>query len=118
MTDAPTHLQPEGRAAFYAVLSVADDLLPDIDFLTITRLGECIDERNRLRLALEEHGPLLSEAMISPTGAVVGERKVANPASAGLRAIDKALDSLSEHLGLSPLARKKLGLTADAGVFE
>jgi phage terminase small subunit len=68
-------------------------------------------ERQQYQTALDALGLVLEEAQITPTGAVVGQRIVLNPLIPALRAIDRALDSVSDRLGLSPVSRARLGLT-------
>jgi len=108
--EAPKHLGAEGMAAWAVVMSWAPLLLPEIDALAVERLCSLIDERSECRAEMT-HGALLEEPIVSPNGKVVGTRRVANPAVAMLRQLDKALDALSDRLGLVPAARARLGLT-------
>lgn len=107
---APSHLGPEGRAAWRAIMRQAPRLVPELDRLAVQRFGELADERVALRAELEK-GYTLTEPIVAPTGAVVGDRTVLNPAVTALRQLDRQLDALMDRLGLSPAARAKLGLT-------
>lgn len=108
----PSHLGVDGLAVWLDVWSGLPRAAahPKLDRLSVTRLAEAVDDRKRARAALIEHGTLLEEPIVSPKGDVVGTRLVPNPAEAMLRRADKAIDELSDRLGLSPAARARLGL--------
>ena len=76
----------------------------------VTQLAETIDEREKYRTALSEHGPLLAEPIVTPKGDVVGERLVPNPAEGMLRRCEARIERLGRDLGLTPTARARLGL--------
>lgn len=105
LSDDARRLWSELWTGFSGVLSA------ELDRATVERLCDLADERAVLRRALEEHGPLLEEPIVTPKGDVVGTRLVANPAAKQLREVDKQLTALSDRLGLSPAARARLGLT-------
>jgi len=107
---APSGLGTDGRKAWRAVMRHAPLLQPELDVVTVERFSRMVDERAALAGELGR-GYLLEEPIVSPTGKVVGERVVANPALSELRRLDKALDDLADRLGLVPAARAKLGLT-------
>jgi len=107
---APKGLATTGKEAWRTVMAHAPLLAPELDALSVERFCSLLDERDRTAAELAR-GVLLAEPIISPTGRVEGERLVANPASAMLRSIDKALDALADRLALVPSARAKLGLT-------
>lgn len=109
----PKALSSKGRAAWRTVMAHAPVLLPDLDAVTVERFCRLVDEREATAAELAR-GVLLSEPIISPTGRVEGERFVANPAAAMLRALDKELDALADRLAIVPAARAKLGLTLTA----
>ena len=116
----PADLGPAGRKAWRAVMRHAPVLLPDLDALTLHRLCSLVDERELVRAELER-GFLLAEPIVTPTGRVVGERLVANPAAAMLGQIDRRMDELSAALALTPRARGQLGLVltaAERGAVE
>jgi hypothetical protein len=73
-------------------------------------LCETLDERERWREALDQLGPLQTEPIVTPVGAVVGERTVLNPAEAALRRCERQIDTLRTALGLTPASRARLGL--------
>ncbi|MHB8330426.1 MAG: P27 family phage terminase small subunit [Acidimicrobiales bacterium] len=54
--------------------------------------------------------PVQEVPIVTPTGAVVGARLEPNPAEAALRRADKAIDSLSAALGLTPASRARLAV--------
>jgi len=85
--------------------------IPTLDGLTVRRFCDVLEERDEVMAAWKEHGPLLSEPIVTPRGDIAGERLVANPAAAMLRGLDKELDALSDRLALTPAARARLGLT-------
>jgi P27 family predicted phage terminase small subunit len=81
---------------------------PEADRWAIERFCDLLDERKVLRAVLDVDGAILREPVVSPRGDVVGERVVAHPALSALRAIDRALETVSASLGLSPAARRKM----------
>jgi len=109
--DHPASLGKVGCATWDEIVDSIPGRHDHLDLPTLTRFCELVEERDRYRVALENLGPLLSEPMVSPSGAVVGERIVPNPAEQMLRRIDKALDVLSAVLALSPGSRARMGLT-------
>jgi P27 family predicted phage terminase small subunit len=109
--EAPAHLGPKGQQAWLAVMSWLPLMVEDLDALSVERLAELADQRQALSERLTKDGPLLSEPIVTPRGDVVGERLVPHPALAALRAIDRASDEISDRLGLTPAARKKLEIT-------
>ena len=74
----------------------------------VTDLCHLHDQMARYRAALEEHGALLVEKIVSPRGEVVGNRLVASPASAQLKNAQAAAMAIYAALGLSPQARARL----------
>jgi P27 family predicted phage terminase small subunit len=115
--EPPGHLQNLGRQVWTDVWdrfggSVLD---PQLDHLTVRRLCELADLRAVAHAVLLKT-PLLEEPIVSPSGAVVGNRVVANPLSAVMRAYDKEIDQLSDRIGASPGARARLGLVVSKAV--
>lgn len=74
---------------------------------TVCRLHS---EIHRLVEMIDKLGTLLSEPITTPTGIVVGERIVPNPAVKMLRDVEKQLDRELSALGFDPTARARLGL--------
>jgi P27 family predicted phage terminase small subunit len=109
--EAPGHLGPKGQQAWHAVMSWLPLMVEDLDALSVERLAELADQRAALADRLAADGPLLSEPIVTPRGDVVGQRLVPHPALAALRAIDRASDEISDRLGLTPAARKRLDIT-------
>jgi phage terminase small subunit len=96
-------------------------LRADLDATTVVRYADAVEDQIRCRLEIVRNGLLLSEPIVTPRGDVVGTRLVLNPAEAALRRADAVLDRLAGHLGLSPAARARLGLTisqAELAVVE
>jgi P27 family predicted phage terminase small subunit len=67
-------------------------------------------ELSEFRSLVAEHGALLKEPITTPTGLVVGERLVANPAVRMLRDAEKSFHSTMSALGIPPTDRARLGL--------
>lgn len=116
----PAQLEANGGAVVFRELAGASWISP-IDREMVTQLAETIDEREKYRAALAEHGPLLIEPIVTPKGDVVGTRLVPNPAEGMLRRCEARIERLARDLGLTPTARARLGLvianataTADA----
>ena len=107
----PRDLGTAGKRTWRAVMAHAPLLLVELDGLAVHRLCQLADERETAAAELSSKGYLLAEPIVSPTGKVVGERAVLNPAVPALRALDKELDALSDRLGIVPAARARLGLT-------
>lgn len=110
--DPPAHLGEIGRRAWLGVwdgfgVSVLNGSL---DYSTVQRFAEAMEERETYRTELARLGPTMVEPIVSPRGDVVGERIVLNPVEAALRRVNKELDAASDRLGLSPTARARLGL--------
>jgi hypothetical protein len=76
----------------------------------VEHLARLHDDVALYRTALTERGALLEEPIVSPTGDVVGTRLVANPAEAMLRRALKAILEVQTALGLTPMAKARLGL--------
>lgn len=106
----PDDLGPDGLGAWGVVMAHAPLLLPELDAVTVARFCRLVDERAQLAGELRR-GVTLEEAIADPRGGVLATRVVLNPAIPALRAVDKALDSLSAQLGLAPTPRARLGLT-------
>lgn len=107
---APAHLGKQGRAAWKALHARLPLYVEALDTPTIDRFCRLLDERAAWARVLDERGYIVTEPVVAPTGAVVGERVLPNPASKELRRIDRAIDSVSAALGVTPAARSRLGL--------
>ena len=109
----PDHLNDLGREVWSGVFTGFDRAVIDhqLDRLAVLRLAECAEDRAAARTLLVSLGPVLTEPIVSPSGAVVGERIVPNPCADLVRKCDKEIDALSAALGLTPQARARLGLT-------
>jgi P27 family predicted phage terminase small subunit len=108
----PADLGAPGAAIWRKVWSAARWLDAELDDQAVLRFARLVLERQTYADALAELGPLMEIPVVTPTGAVVGRKFESNPAEAMLRRVDKALDALTDRLGLVPLSRGRLGLTA------
>ena len=96
----PAHLEPNGGAIVFTELAGAS-WISAIDREMATQLAEAVDERRIYRAAVAEHGPLLTEPIVTPKGDVVGERLVANPRRADgptLRGPDRSTGKRSRNV--------------------
>jgi P27 family predicted phage terminase small subunit len=108
----PADLGAPGAAIWRKVWTAAPWLNPELDDQAVLRFVRLVLERQTYTEALAELGPLVEIPVVTPTGAVVGTKYEPNPAEAMLRRADKALDALTDRLGLVPLSRGRLGLAA------
>lgn len=106
----PSDLGPAGLQIWREIAADLPVLHPTLDRAALHRLADLHDERQRYSESLHLLGVVLVEPIVSPTGAVVGERVVLNPAEAALRRLDKQIDVISAAFGLTPAARARLGL--------
>ena len=86
--EPPDHLGDVGRQVWHDVWSgfPSHVLNEQLDSFTVQRIAMVADERQRYSEVLRTLGPVLTEPIVSPSGAVVGERVVPNPAEAMLDA--------------------------------
>lgn len=109
----PIDLDDYGRGVWSLVWNSPASmwLSPQIDapmrVKTVCRLQS---EVAKLTESVASLGFLLSEPITTPTGVVVGERIVPNPAVKMLRDVEKQLDKELSALGFDPTARARLGL--------
>jgi hypothetical protein len=75
---------------------------------SIEQLARLEDERSSLRAAVGDD-VLLEKPLVSPRGEVVGTDRYANPLLREMRRLDVPIQALRDRLGLSPLARARLG---------
>jgi P27 family predicted phage terminase small subunit len=108
----PADLGAPGAAIWRKAWTAAPWLNPELDDQAVLRFVRLVLERQTYTEALAELGPLVEIPVVTPTGAVVGTKYEPNPAEAMLRRADKALDALTDRLGLVPLSRGRLGLAA------
>jgi P27 family predicted phage terminase small subunit len=80
------------------------------DRAVIEQLARLEDERAELRADVDARGPVLTKPLTTSRGEVVGDEAYANPAIRELRRLDQSILPLRDRLGLSPLARARLGL--------
>jgi hypothetical protein len=71
----------------------------------------CVDERERLRAAL-------AEALLAPPGPTAAATAAANRRAAlmgaWLREVERAIARAEEHFGMTPLSRRRMGITVAA----
>jgi hypothetical protein len=108
---APGDLRAAGLACWTSVWNTAPQLVRS-DALVVAQLARMMDEASDLRAVVQEDGgPILSRPIVTPRGEVVGDERVAHPGMRELRRIDAAVLALAQQLGISPMARGRLGLT-------
>lgn len=102
----PDGLGGAGEAAWREAWSCEWALTSDAR--AIEHLARLEDERAAL---LDEIGSdlLLEKVLVSPRGDVVGSERYANPLLRELRRLDSPIQTLRDRLGLSPMARARLG---------
>jgi P27 family predicted phage terminase small subunit len=105
---APDDLEAAGQRVWDAAWALARIELADA--VTVERLARLEDEGARLRTILAQEGLLLMKPMQNARGEVIGEESYAHPGTLALRRIGKEASDLCQALGLSPAARRKLGL--------
>lgn len=111
---APRGLKGPGRSAWRLAWEEAGAWLTDADRQMVERLARLVDELAAFRAALDEHGPVVKEPVVTPRGEVVGEKLVANPCVKMLHDGGVELAGIAAALGLSPASRARLGLKAAA----
>lgn len=107
---APAGLRAAGTALWESLWGQVPWLVEAQHASIVEELCRLTDELATYREALEALGPILSEPIVTPTGAVVGERLTANPAEQMARRAGAAMEKLWAALGLTPAARARLGL--------
>jgi hypothetical protein len=85
-------------------------LSPDADAPMLVEVAHLMDECERMRAEIEKDGRLLEEPIVTPTGHVVGIRRVPNPTVKMLREAERQLERYLMQLGFAPIARARLGL--------
>lgn len=108
---APVGLAAHGKAVWATVWEAARPWLsPKLDAIRVETACRLADEAAQLRALTKKHGMLLEEPIATPSGVVVGQRLVPNPAAKMLRDVEKQLDRELSALGFDPTARARLGL--------
>jgi P27 family predicted phage terminase small subunit len=105
---APGDLDAAGRAVWRSVWRL--DRVEPSDRVTVERLCRLEDEAARLRAFLADEGLVLKRPLSSARGDVIGEETYPHPAIPALRKIGTEAGEVCRALGLSPGARKTLGL--------
>ncbi|HEY2181320.1 MAG TPA: P27 family phage terminase small subunit [Solirubrobacteraceae bacterium] len=107
----PDDLGAAGRRAWSAAWALAR--IEPADAMTVERLARLEDEAAQLRSCIAEQGPLLWRPIQNSRGEQLGEEAYEHPGTVQLRRIGKEIAELCMVLGLSPAARKKLGLAVE-----
>lgn len=108
---APANLGPSGMALWESVwLHAQAWISPDLDLGTVELAVLTRDFVERCRERIEKDGLTLVEPIVTPTGAVVGERVVVHPLIKEQRAAEKQLASWLSALAFTPTDRARLGL--------
>jgi P27 family predicted phage terminase small subunit len=81
-----------------------------VDSFAVEHVCHLLDEISHLRTLVSTIGHLQNEPIVTPSGAVVGEKWTANPAVAMLRKAEDALAKGLSSLGFDPTSRSRLGL--------
>ncbi|HXW33686.1 MAG TPA: P27 family phage terminase small subunit [Acidimicrobiales bacterium] len=106
----PTSLGSAGRAMWQQTWTNATWLSPTLDLWAVSQLCEIVEERAVYQELLEESGPVVTEAIVTPVGHVVGERVLMHPAEQAIRRAERRIGELAAELGLSPKSRARFGL--------
>jgi P27 family predicted phage terminase small subunit len=107
----PVSLGEEGRHYWDRYWTAASAWLsPDLDHQALESVCHLADEIAEYRRAMADEGLQISEPIVTPTGVVVGDRLVSNPAIKDLRNAEKQLRDWLSDLGFTPTARARLGL--------
>jgi len=77
----------------------------------ISQLATLEDDRESLRAEIGAAGLTLSRPLQSARGVVIGSEAYSHPGLRELRRIDASILPLRDRLGLSPLARSRLGIS-------
>ena len=75
-----------------------------------------VDECDRYRHHIREHGAMLSEPLLTSSGRVVGSKQVPKPAVRMLREAEKQLERWVDSLCIPPAAGARLQLAQVATV--
>lgn len=105
----PLRMRAHGKALWKKAQDQAT-WLSDLDLASLEDLCRTWDEISAMRDAIGKQGLTLIEPIVSPTGAVVGERIVNHPLLKELRAAEKHFAAQATELGLTPTGRGKLGI--------
>lgn len=107
----PQGLQATGKRMWSDTWEAARLWLnPQLDGPTIGMACRLADQIAGLHRDVEKHGRIVKEPIVTPTGEIVGEKLVANPALKELRAAEKSLMGVLSDLAIPPVARARLGL--------
>lgn len=107
----PIKLKKPGRTTWAMVWDGARSWLSlKLDGIRVETVCRLVDEIAELEATITKLGWLLSEPIVTPAGAVVGEKVVPNPAVRMLRDAEKQLDRELSALGFDPTSRSRLGL--------
>ncbi|HUY24074.1 MAG TPA: P27 family phage terminase small subunit [Candidatus Saccharimonadales bacterium] len=100
----------EAAAITWREVKAGAPWLAAADRSTVQELVEREQDLEVCREALRRHGALLEEIVVSPRGDVVGTKLVANPAAAQVVKLQATILQLRAALGLTPIARVRMGL--------
>jgi P27 family predicted phage terminase small subunit len=91
-------------------------LTPNLDGLMVEMACRDVDEIERYRQHIGEHGWMLAEPLFTAAGKVVGQRQYPNPAVRMLRDCENQLERWLMLLGIPPVARARLRVAEVATV--
>lgn len=110
----PTSLGEHGRAKWSEIWSgpAKSWLARDVDQTRVLTVCQLVDDIAEYRRLIKGMGPVLLESVVTPSGAVTGEKKVVpNPLVRMLRDAEKNLDRELTTLAFDPVSRSRLGYT-------
>lgn len=105
---APSSLQEAGKTLWERVLEAR--WIAKLDLRLVETFCELADDIVIIRTEINKDGFILEEPIVTPTGKLVGMRKVANPLLKELRTAQKHQLELAINLGFSPTGRSRLGV--------
>ena len=110
----PTSLGEHGRAKWAQIWSgpAQSWLARDVDQVRVMTVCSIIDDVAEYRRLIKGMGPILLETQVSPSGAILPEKKVVpNPLVKMLRDAERNLDRELTTLAFDPVSRARLGYT-------
>lgn len=112
----PSGLGAHGRALWRALFTGPSKAwIASTDHLMVEALCQLYDDNMAIRALLADPttgGLVVLEPVVTPTGAIVGVRRLAHPLLKELRSAQKLLKEHAAALGLDPTTRSHLGLEA------
>jgi len=105
---APQDFSPAARSLWSSLWQLPQ--IKESDRLSVERLCRLEHEAASLRAELAKTGPILKRPVQNARGEIIAHETVPSPTLLPLRKIGSELAVLCEALGLTPAARRHLGL--------